>query len=356
MVAKRLSILLCVLVLLTGWSIGEAPSLTQDLVFPYVIFGNGWECDITIVNQGSETSSGTLNFFNNVGLALPVVANGQAPRSSVPFELLKQTSETFKLSGTGDLTSGFARVVQDSESDHGAIGGLITFRYVINGIPVQQVGVRAAPLLYSGHIPFDNTGTNQTAVAVMSPNREPVTLYRYDRWGQKQDRFQLNFKYWQSNLLAAFVGEVFPGTRFQEGFIRVEAPKGAYFLVLNQNNLILSTGDSLAGVIERQLTVQMTSSAEWTVRLVQQGDLLFGIAQKEPDGSPAEFVTGSFSGGTFHLSLSHRAEGLEQDRNCVLVGSASDLDSVAGVAALVSAEGVLESGTFQLTRPEGASY
>ena len=329
---------------------------TQDLVFPHVVLGGGWECDLTVLNQGAEGATGTISFFLVDGSPMEVFVGGSGAVTSIEFQLPWRSAKVFRLSGGSATVAGYAIGEQSPTSDHGSISGLLTYRFREGGATIMQVGVKTAPRLFAAHIPYDNVNGNRTALALLSPDRSPVTLRRYDDSGSGGDRIQINFSYFGINQAATFVDGLFPSTQQQTGFLRVEGSQGFYALVLNQNNLILSTGDVAPAIVERALHLDVAGVTEWTVRLAETGESLSGIAQMQPGDSPTELISGSFSNGTLHLMLSRRAGGAEDDRSVLLKGQAENLNAVTGTAVLVASSGVLGTGSFSLSRPESAQY
>jgi murein DD-endopeptidase MepM/ murein hydrolase activator NlpD len=332
------------------------PLPTQGLVFPHVVVGGGWECDLTVLNQGAEDATGTISFFLSDGSPMEVFVGGSGPKTSIDFQLLWRSAKVFRISGGSTAAVGYAIGEQSSTSDHGSISGLLTYRFRQGGATIMQVGVKTAPRLFAAHIPYDNVNGNRTAIAILSPDRAPVTLRRYDDSGAGANRVEINFTYHGIDQAATFVDDLFPSAQQQTGFLRVEGEEGFYALVLNQNNLLLSTGDAVPAIVERTLHLDAEGVSDWTVRLAQTGESLSGIAQMQPGDSPTELISGSFSNGTLHLLLSRRAGGAEADRSILLSGQAADLDAVSGTAVMVASSGVVGAGSFSLSRPDSAQY
>ena len=105
---------------------------------------------------------------------MTVTVNGNPVNGRQDFTLPLRSSITYKLTGGSQTQVGWI-VVSEVLSDatcKGSIAGLLTFRYRVGGTVMSQVGVAAARELQDAHLVYDNTGGNETTLAVcsVSPN------------------------------------------------------------------------------------------------------------------------------------------------------------------------------------------
>ncbi len=153
----------------------------NDLFIPQVADGGGWNTVITLVNTDSEPAPFTLKFWQQDGspLRLPLEGNGT----------LSEYSDTIPVGGTlvirttgsnPALSQGWAEILAQR-----AIGGMAVFRER-GGNGVSEAAVSAAqPQGKHFQLPFDNTNSFQTGLAVVntSLSEADVTLNLRDENG-----------------------------------------------------------------------------------------------------------------------------------------------------------------------------
>ena len=96
---------------------------TQEIMFPHFAVGGGWESDLTIVAQGGDTSSGSVDFFTQTGQPMTVTVNGNSVNGRQNFTLPSRSSITYKLTGGPQTQVGWI-VVSEVKSDARAKGSI----------------------------------------------------------------------------------------------------------------------------------------------------------------------------------------------------------------------------------------
>lgn len=324
------------------------PDYTQELVFPQLVLGGGWEAELTLFAQGEEDSVGVIAFLDPAGEPLQVSIDG-AGTSSQGYQLQRQTSRTYSLSKSGPAAAGFLRVSQAllDDSGQGSIGGTLRYRLKRQGTTLCEFSVPASSSLTDALIPFDHRHGNRTAFSAVSLLAVPLDFTRYDGEGHFVEQKTLQF----GELLqrAMFLDELFPGSKQNRGHVRIRAQQTFQLLVLNQEQARLTPTPCLFGVTERALHITLDETSTWTVRLSQNGAFLHGIATLEGTTELIP-VTGSLHEGKLYLGIHTLHLPTGEAMEIVLLATADDLDSeVSGTAVSVREDGPASApGTFQL--------
>ena len=269
---------------------------TQELVFPHLAVGGSWETEITIVAQGAENSSGLIFFFDTSGQPLLVSVNGGQPITSAAYSLLNRSSQTFRLTLNSSTRTGYAVLTQAFEGNEnfGAINGVLTFRFKEGERVVSQVGVSSGREILGGHLPYDNTNGNLTAIAIASIQGGQIGFNRYDEAGSFLESKTLTFS--NGAQRAFFLVDEFPNSNEERGFFIIRADNEFYPLALNVKSDQMSTTALLPAIFERDLRVDwgiiggIPIVLDYTLRLERDGLFLHGIAQS---GSRSLSVTGA---------------------------------------------------------------
>jgi sugar lactone lactonase YvrE len=154
--------------------------------------GNGWDTSITLVNTGTTAADAALSFFGDNGAALPLpvtidpalVAAPQQPQQSPP--LVSTLTDTLNPHAMTELDISDPSVLVLGSAQL-AGGGTVTGFGVFTYLPTGQAAV--APLetrnASSYLLPFDNTGTLQTGLAIanLSSAQTGVSLIVRDNSG-----------------------------------------------------------------------------------------------------------------------------------------------------------------------------
>jgi hypothetical protein len=321
---------------------------TQELVFPHLVVGGGWECEITIMAQGSENSFGGIAFYDQAGQPLEIEMQG-GMHSHFGYNLNHRSAQTFHLSRGGPARVGYAVVSQmvlDGNSQ-GSINGFLSYRYRSHGRVVHQIGVLSSPALYDADIPFDNTNGNQSALALLSMTGNPVTVTRHTLEGTLLEEQTIPFDNFTQS--AKYIEELFPASKNERGMIRIRSENTFQVLAMNQNGPILSTCPNFPGVMERELVLHFSETTEWILRLISHGDLLLGIAQSQDSTLPI-LVTGALQNGKLYLGIHTFVPGSDDGLEILLMADSEDrLLDLTGIAVGIRGVGsIWDSGTFEL--------
>lgn len=348
---KHLTTLILAFLATSATLLPAPPTYGQELVFPQLVLGGGWEVELTLFAQGEEDSAGVIAFLDPRGDPLVVSIDG-AGTSSHGYQLQRQTSRTYSLSKGGPAVAGFLRVSQSilEESYRGSIGGTLRYRLKKQGTTLCEFTVPASPSLTDALIPFDQRHGNRTAFSAISLSATPLAFTLYDDQGDFVEQKTLQF----GELIqrAMFLDELFPGSKQHRGHVRIRAQNIFQLLVLNQEQTRLTPTPCLFGVAERALTITLNETSHWTVRLSQNGSFLHGVATSE-ETTELIPVTGGLYEGKLYLAIHTLHLPTGEAMEITLLATADDLDSeVAGTAVSVREGGqVSPPGTFQLLPP-----
>jgi hypothetical protein len=343
---------------------------TQELVFPHLAVGAGWEAELTLVAQGAETSAGWVYLNDQEGEPLLVSVDGAPAVSEFSYSLAHRSSRTFRFSGGPgplDLRVGYIVVTQLEEgSGQGSIGGLLTFRFRQGTTVLSQIGMVPSPEILHAHLPFNNTTGNRTALALAAYLATPVHFAWFSEDGTRLGTTRVDFPAFHQAAL--YVDELFPGSVGTRGFLALEGEERFNLLAIEERDGRHSTGGVLPAVLERQVRLQRGNqvSSEWILRLVPgDGSFLTGVAQMvwPLAGSPGEVsgvLTESHT-GLLALQLNihlFTADG-ERAVNLSLLAPLFDLymEDATGRFVAIDEEGlVVDSGTFTLSTPATAQF
>ena len=343
----------------------QIPIPTQELLFPHMVAGGGWETEVTIIAQGPDDSGGQMAFFGRSGLPLAVRVDGEAPSTTTVYSLLNRSAQTFTLTRSGQATVGFIILSQavPGNQDTGSINGIETFRFKEGASVSAQVGVAPSPALTKAHLPFNNTGGNRTAFAMASLVDNSIDFTVYTEAGSHLETKTLNFS--ALNQQSLFVDELSGLSQGRRGFIKMRSDSPFHFVALDQNNLRLSTAGSLPGVIERRLTIVAGDTTTWNLRLVENGQHLTGIAERTGANPTTTIASGAIaihplqpSNRSLALTI-HAFSALGTGLNIVLVAPVIDpqLISLSGDAVILTANGSLTgTGTFNFFALSSAPF
>lgn len=325
---------------------------TQELVFPHLVVGGGWECEITIMAQGSENSAGGVAFYDQTGQPLEIEMQG-GMRSHFSYSMNHRSAQTFQFSQGGPARIGYAVVSQTvlDGGSQGTINGFLSYRYRSRGRVVNQIGVLSSPALYDADVPFDNTSGNQSALALLSMTGTPVTVTRHNLEGDVLEEKIMPFDNYTQT--ARYIEELFPASKNERGMIRIRSENTFQVLALNQNGPILSTCPNFPGVVERELVLNFTETTHWVLRLISHGDLLFGIAQSQDSTLPI-LATGALQNGKFYLGIhTFNSDTNEALEILLMANSDNRLFNLDGTATGIYENGsIWDTGTF-ITKPLG---
>lgn len=202
----------------------------EDIIFPHLATGAGWETVFTLVNMSTRTVPAEILFFNQQGGELNVTIRAlpsgeQAAGSAFELSLPSGGSSTFALVDTtpGQTRTGWAAVDYDTTGVR--LGGFATFRQKIAGRPDFEALVPMSS--YEDYIfllPVDETQGFITALAVCNPSGTfpaVVTLEMLDTGGNTVATRTLNLA--PGGHTAFPIREQFPEMAGRMGTLVVES-------------------------------------------------------------------------------------------------------------------------------------
>ncbi len=180
----------------------------------------------TLVNNSTQPSDGTVDFFDDSGNPLHITIDGVTD-SSFPFQLGVGQSTRLVTEGTGAIQSGWARVRSSQP-----ISATSSFGSFDGTRVVTDVGVAASTAGSEFMIFADTIGDSNTGVALANPNLQPITvdLILRDREAVERGRGELDLP--ALGHVARFVDQLFPDVAGIDEFegsllIRSRAPQAA---------------------------------------------------------------------------------------------------------------------------------
>jgi hypothetical protein len=148
---------------------------TGDRVIPHFIDGEGWQTEITTINLENHTTDFYVLFFQDNGADMVVPVAGQGVVRGMHITLGPASSYTFQTTGTSPgLASGWALL---SQTTNDSVGSFAIFRSSAPGRQPQEAVVPTVNQ-FSSHfvLPFDNTGTLVTGIAIANPTLNSVAI------------------------------------------------------------------------------------------------------------------------------------------------------------------------------------
>jgi hypothetical protein len=143
----------------------------QGLVIPQVADGDGWASTIVLTNTTADASQVSLVFYSG-GQAWTPSFVGQGVN---PASLSLPAASTLFISTTGTakaLTQGWAELTGAAA---GAVVAYVIYTYT-NGQNTSQGTAQAVTTASRILVPFDNTGSLATEIAVVNPNPSSVSI------------------------------------------------------------------------------------------------------------------------------------------------------------------------------------
>jgi len=275
----------CVLVFLAGWQHGlfyqaQAQPATGDIrgYFPQFVLGGGVQSTIVIVNpSGSSSVQGTLELFDRLGNAWPVVVDSVSHGDGrVPFEL-SAGGTRFISPDTGDwpVATGWARI-----RAHSPVTGTILY----SG-SVGQAGFPAVNAALDYVIPVEGrAGQARTSLAVSVPGGQSVVLKLrlLNGAGQVVTGGTASVDMSPRGQMASFIDELLPGADLSNfrGSLHIESDTSIALVALHSaparlsplpvhlrdQTAFFSFEDNLQGWVPRALDVQDAGSkADWSI-------------------------------------------------------------------------------------------
>ncbi len=199
----------------------SAAAGTGTQILPHFANGGGWTTQVILVNPGSTTLTGTLQFVSTAGVPVTVVSN---PNYSVP----PRSSQ--KLVTSGPEAYGSVRV--QPSSGGAAPVPLVVFSYKPGGITLTEAGAPAnAGTAFRMYVESSGTsgqpGNIQSGIAVANGGATAASvtfeLFKADGTSAGLTR---TIPIAPSGQYASFLAEIFRGTLPQpfSGVLRISAP------------------------------------------------------------------------------------------------------------------------------------
>jgi hypothetical protein len=149
---------------------------TSGGTMPHIVFGNGWQTTLTLVNTGSTAATANLNFFGDGGSALPLQLN--YPQTNLTSNA-SSVSQSIPAGGSLIIVAQKAANSSDTEGSavlttNGNVSGFAIFRYNTTAqeavVPLQVANAPSYVLAY------DNTGSLATGLAIANVSTQPANI------------------------------------------------------------------------------------------------------------------------------------------------------------------------------------
>lgn len=155
----------------------------NNLYFPQIADGGGYNTAFTFVNPGTTTVTATLEFFKQDGTSLTLNLGGQADTRFV-ISIPGGGSAFLQTGNTGTtIQTGWARL-----QGNGPLGGLVIYAYQTAGQTLAEAGMNPALAVSDFVLPVNLVGDIQAGLAVANPANSGsvnVTLLLYDSEGRQ---------------------------------------------------------------------------------------------------------------------------------------------------------------------------
>jgi hypothetical protein len=203
----------------------NAARIDNARIFPFFASGGGWESTITLNNIFEARIAYTLRFRGINGQPAPVTFRAPDGRTMVADAIQGQlgddSSTSYVLMDTGPLQTGWAVLEYDGES---RIGGMLTFRQRIPGRPDFESSVLLARDDESRvYVPFDNTLSYATTLAITNPSATDNTDLRLRFWDPSgSEIITRDIRLSAGTTIAFSLPERYPELAGRSGQLRIE--------------------------------------------------------------------------------------------------------------------------------------
>jgi hypothetical protein len=163
---------------------GNNARIDNARIFPFFASGGGWESTITLNNVFESSIGYTLRFRGINGQPAQVTFRAPDGRmmlaDTIQGQLGDDSSTSYVLADVGPLQTGWAVLEYDGES---RIGGMLTFRQRVSGRPdFESSVVLTRDDETRVYMPFDNTQSYSTTLAITNPSSTENTGLRLRFW------------------------------------------------------------------------------------------------------------------------------------------------------------------------------
>jgi hypothetical protein len=194
-------------------------------ILPFFASGGGWESTITLNNIFEARIAYTLRFRGINGQPAPVTFRAPDGRTvvadTVQGQLGDDSSTSYILVDAGPLQTGWAVLEYDGES---RIGGMLTFRQRVAGRPdFESSVVLARDDENRVYVPFDNTLSYSTTLAITNPSATDNTDLRLRFWDPSgSEIITRDIRLSAGTTIAFSVPERYPELAERSGQLRIE--------------------------------------------------------------------------------------------------------------------------------------
>jgi hypothetical protein len=208
---------------------GNKARIDNARVFPFFASGGGWESTITLNNVFESNIGYTLRFRGINGQPAQVTLRAPDGRITVADTIQGQlgddSSTTYVLADMGPLQTGWAVLEYDGES---RIGGMLTFRQRVSGRPdFESSVVLTRDDETRVYIPFDNTQSYSTTLAITNPSATDNTDLRLRFWDPSgSEIITRDIRLSAGTTIAFSLPERYPELIGRSGQLRIESTGG----------------------------------------------------------------------------------------------------------------------------------
>jgi len=200
-----------------------APALTGTQAIPDFAAGGGWTTQVFLINPGSTTLAGNVQFIGQNGSAVNVTVNGQSV-SAVPYSVAAQSSQKIVASGpAATILGGSVRVVPSGGTT--APTPLVLFSYKPGQFTLTEVGAQtnsgtAFRMYVENSGAAFQPGNIQSGIAVANTTTgtATVTFELFNLDGTSAGLTPATIQLAGSGQVAKFLAEIFQGQTLPQSF------------------------------------------------------------------------------------------------------------------------------------------
>ena len=149
----------------------EIYQLSEEVFLAQIADGGGQTTLVIVDNNSPDAAIGKVQFFDILGVPLPLDIQGVGTTSEVPFVIPSNASTRIQTLGGPTAQRGWARVESNKP-----ISGVSIYQFSQDGVILFEAGVEDAPPTGEGRFFVSRTGGFSTAVAITNPLDETATI------------------------------------------------------------------------------------------------------------------------------------------------------------------------------------
>jgi hypothetical protein len=194
-------------------------------IFPFFASGGGWQSTSTLNNLFESRIGYTLRFRGINGQPVQVTFRAPDGRTiladTIQGQLGDDSSVSYVLVDTGALQTGWVVLDYDGES---RIGGMLTFRQRVSGRPDFESSVLLGRDDEARvYVPFDNTESYSTTLAITNPSPTDTTDLRLRFWDPSgSEIITRDIRLSAGTTVAFSIPERYPELAGRSGQLRIE--------------------------------------------------------------------------------------------------------------------------------------